>query len=213
MLTALSTFDPRATDRIKQKQSLELFFISRNFLKFQARFQEDSKLCGNKRLFEVIKQWQPDPTFTELGTKWVNPPGWLLEFGQVSAINSRMFGGQVQWEFSDATKVAWSRLLATFLTKVDACIEEVNKARREARTEKAGKKEKRREKADEDESEELQKMKRLTMVSGYLYSLVYWKAGVVKSLLTDTSMVSGIATVFMSTCSRCLILADSKTKN
>ena len=211
MLTALSTFDPRATDRIKQKQSLELFFLSRSFPKFQARFQEDSKLCGEKRLFEVIKQWQPDPTLPELGTEWVNPPGWLLEFGQVSAISSRMFVGRVQWEFSDATKVAWSRLLATFLIKVDACIEEVNKARREARTEKAGKKEKGREKADEDE--ELQKMKRLTMVSGYLYSLVCWKADVVKSLLTETSMVSGMATVFMPTSSRCLILADFKTKN
>ena len=216
MLTALSTFDPRATDRIKQKQSLELFFLSRSFLKFEARFQEDFRLCGNKRLFEVIKEWQPDPTLPELGTKWVNPPVWLLEFGQVPTINSRVFEGQVQWEFSDATKVGWSRLLATFLIKVDACINEVNKARREARTEKARKKKKkRREKVDEDKgkAEELQKMERLTMVSGYLYSLVFWKADVVKSLLTETSMVSGLAIVSISTGSKHLILADFKIKD
>ena len=115
---------------MKQLVSLEIFFLRRSFHELSVRFREDTRLCGGKRLNELIGQWKPNRP--EIALRWVNPPEWLVMLNGLPKIKStRMTGGQLEWEFSDKTKYDWSRILAVFLTSEGQSIEDVKQAREE----------------------------------------------------------------------------------
>ncbi|KIM55298.1 hypothetical protein SCLCIDRAFT_307910 [Scleroderma citrinum Foug A] len=172
---ALSAVDRCATDYVKQLVPLENFFLRRSFHKLSVRFREDTRLCGGKRLNELIGQWKPNRP--EIALRWVNPPEWLVMLKGLPKIKStRMVRGQPEWEFSDKTKYDWSRILAVFLTSVGQSIEDVKQAR----------------------EENLQKeMETLNFWCRYPYYFVTWKAGIVRDLLMKTNMVNGMTTAFM----------------
>lgn len=198
MWIALSAFDPRAPDAPRQVESAERFFLSRSFSRFVARVKADTRLCGGKRLFDVIRDWRPERA--EIPLQWVAPPRWLLDFQDALSINARRVNERVEWEFSDATKLAWAKVLETMLRKVDDGIEEVASAR-----DKSGK---------EAEEEVDRAMGVLSIWCRALLYFTAWNAGVVKSLLTKTSMVSsismptnGVSCAFFSRCAGLRLIA------
>jgi len=155
------------------------------------RFRQDTRLCGGKRLAELIGQWKPDRP--EIARKWVTPPDWLVKLKGIPKIKStRMVAEQLEWEFSDKTKRDWSRILVTFLSAVDKSIDNVEQAK-------------------EMEMENLhKKMETLNFWCRLLYYFVTWEAGIVKDLLTKTNMVNGVTAILMPMAtddSRCLINA------
>lgn len=183
MWVALSASNPLAPDYRHQVESLELFFLSRSYRKFVVRFKEDIRLCGGKRLYDVIRDWRPDRA--GIVPKWVSPPGWLLGFQGLPSIKSRQVKEQIQWEFSDDTKHAWSKVLEIILRKVDDGIKQVKSTKGKA--------------GEKTEEETRQAMNALNIWSRTLYYFIVWDAGVVKSLLTETNMVASITTTFSPT--------------
>ena len=167
----------------EQLETLELFFLSLSHQKLTARFKEDETLCGGRRLYEVIRDWQPNRA--EITLKWVRPPEWLVEFEGLPSIKSREVDGQAEWEFSDDTKKAWSEVLVILLSEVGRAIKLFQDAR-----DKEGK---------EAEEEERQAMVTLNTWCRALCHFIIWDEEIVPSLLTKTNMVDSITTNFMPT--------------
>ena len=189
---ALSTFDVRATNVDDQLQALKVFFLSWSFPKFIARFNEDTRLCGGKQLFEVIREWNP-ARGRKVVSRWVDRPNWLVQFKALPPIPSRVVNGKVKCEFSDDTKRIWSDVLIAFLVGVDKSIGDVKQAR---------------DKGEEGEEEAHRAMRQLNKWCCGLYYFVSWEAGIVQRLLTKTSMLNSIAIPTMlekTASSRCLI--------
>ncbi|KAL4074782.1 hypothetical protein V8B97DRAFT_1868240 [Scleroderma yunnanense] len=174
---ALSSFDALETDNDDQMELLELFFLTRSYRNFTKRFRGDCTLFGGKRLLDVISQWRPDPRRHEIGPRWVVSPQWLLCIEGLPVMKSRIVNGQLEWEFSDDTKGAWSIILGVFLRAVDCMIENVKSAKGEEKVREA--------------------MIDLNYWCIGLYCLITWKAGIVKSLLTRTDMIDSITTASM----------------
>ena len=194
---ALSAFDARATNADDQLRALEVFFLSRSFPKFVARFKEDTRLCCGKRLFEVIRQWKPSHSRRRREIplpKLVNWPDWLVQLKALPPIPSKLVNGEVKCEFSDDTKRIWSEVLVAFLVGVDKAIGDVMLAR---------------DKADKGEEEAHRAMFQLNYWCRMLYDFVYWDAGIVPFLLTKTTMLNDMVTPTMLhpeiAGSRCLI--------
>lgn len=102
--TALSAFDARATNVDDQLNSFEIFFLSQSFPKFVACFNEDARLCDGKRLFKVIREWNPLARSRKVIYKLVDRPHWLAQFNALPQIPSRVVDGKVKCEFSDNSK-------------------------------------------------------------------------------------------------------------
>lgn len=127
---ALSAFDAHATNVDNQLRSLEVFFVSRSFPKFVARFNEDTRLCSGKQLFEVIRQWkQPRRRREILLPKLVNWPDWLVQLKALPPIPSRLVNGEVKCKISDDIKRVWIVVMLAFLVGVDKAIGDVMLAR------------------------------------------------------------------------------------
>jgi len=189
---ALSAFDARATDADDRLSSLEIFFLLRSFPKFIARFNEDTRLCGGKRLFEVIREWNP-ARGAKILPRLFDWPDWLVQFKALPPIPSRVVDGKVKCEFSDVTKRMWSEVLAAFLVGVDKSIGDVKLARG---------------RGEEGEEEAHRAMRQLNEWCRGLYYFVYWEAGIVQKLLTKTTMLNSITVPAMldkTASSRCPI--------
>ncbi|KAF8414845.1 hypothetical protein L210DRAFT_852298 [Boletus edulis BED1] len=175
---ALSAFSPFAHDSDSQVESLQLFFLSRSYRKFLARFKEGKKLCGGRWLHEVIDDWTSN--HPEIPCEWVVVPNWLLGLPDIPSIKSRKVGAQVQWEFSDDTKQAWAKVLQILMEDLHDWTEAVKSANTERSPEK---------KADA--------MRNLNQLCAALDYFISWEKGIVQSLLTKTNIVAGITTTFM----------------
>ena len=152
------------------------------------RFRQDTRLCGGKRLAELIAQWKPTDR-PEITLKWVTPPAWLLQLKDLAKIKSRMARGHIEWEISDETKRDWSTMLVAVLSAVDKSIENVKQAR------------------DMGEENPHEEMETLSFWCRVLYYFVTWEAGIVKDLLTKTDMVERIFMPMRTDNSRCLVNA------
>ena len=156
------------------------------------RLREDTRLCGGKRLAELIGEWKPTDR-PEITLRWVTPPAWLVKVKNLPTIKStRLDRGRLEWEFSDKTKHDWSRILVALLSSVDISIESVNQAK------------------EMRKSNLHKEMETLNRWCRFLYYFVTWEAGIVKDLLTKTNMVDGITFVpppMRTDNSKCLVNA------
>jgi len=171
---ALPAFDAHATNVDNQLRSLEVFFLSRSFPKFVARFNKDTRLCSGKQLFEVTQWKQPRRRREILLPKLVNWPDWLVQLKALLPIPSRLVNGEVKCDFSDDTKRIWSVVLLAFLIGVDKTIGDVTLAR---------------DKGVKGEKEADRAMLQLNDWCRMLYHFVYWDAGIVPSPLKKTTML------------------------
>jgi hypothetical protein len=123
---ALETYDRMASNEKDNYRALARFVVMCSFPKISARFHEDKRIFGGRRLFEVIKQWKPDDP--NLIPQWVPVPPWLCTVipDLMPEEGVREVGGQVEWKLLNETLPSWATLLAAMHMVLD---ESIQKAR------------------------------------------------------------------------------------
>ncbi|KIJ13056.1 hypothetical protein PAXINDRAFT_156651 [Paxillus involutus ATCC 200175] len=183
--TVLASYDPQARDAKDKFTSLALFVVARSFRKLRSRFLQDKRIFGGRRLFEKIEEWQPDRP--ELEPRWIVVPSWLDNLlAESPKIEKQEFdvNGKtvVQWKLSDETKTEWAMVLASMLRQLDGAIEKTMDAGQKKTTQNVV------------TEEERTAITELHIWCHYLYHFVQWKEGVVKILLTKTSLADTLGT-------------------
>ncbi|KIK74708.1 hypothetical protein PAXRUDRAFT_835912 [Paxillus rubicundulus Ve08.2h10] len=183
--TALASYNPEARDAKDKFTSLALFVVARSFRKLRSRFLGDKRLFGGHRLFEKIEEWQPNRP--ELEPRWIVIPSWLdnllAESPKIEKQELNLNGRTVvQWKLSDETKTEWAMILASMLRQLDGAIQKVMYARQKKTTQNIL------------TEEERTAITELHTWCHYLYHFVHWKEGVVKILLTKTSLADTLST-------------------
>ena len=134
---------------------------------------------------QKIRDWTPRSRELD-DVRWVERPEWAcraFSAGEIVGMNEREVVRKdesnteeigkplIQWEFSTATLKSWALLLATILEQLGLAIDATKEARENNLTDK--------------ETVGLNEVHRWCYC---LFAYVYWKEGVIKTLLTKTSL-------------------------
>ncbi|KAF8553934.1 hypothetical protein OG21DRAFT_1497340 [Imleria badia] len=129
---ALKQYNKGAADEQNNLVALQRFVVTRSYRKLSARFQEDRQSFDGRRLFDVIKTWEPlegEDDEAKLQPRWVPIPGALAHIfpDLMPEEYRRDVGGQLQWKLSNKTSPLWVRLLVTILMGLDRSIRSAEK--------------------------------------------------------------------------------------
>ncbi|EDR06078.1 uncharacterized protein LACBIDRAFT_294726 [Laccaria bicolor S238N-H82] len=170
---AIDSYDPNVKGQFR---SFCLFIVRRCFRKLSKRVFQD-KGCWDVSVSQKIFDWTP--LSQELDdVRWIERPQWaLVDFPPdvLDGLRERTIGihGRpvTQWEFSNATLRSWAWLLAYILQQLEFTTSWTKLAREKGETDK--------------------ETRGLNDIHNWCYCLhayVHWKEGIVKTLLTRTSL-------------------------
>lgn len=120
---------------------------------------------------QKLYDWTPLSKELDI-VRWIDRPGWAVPVpGMQEQVIEKSGQLITQWALSTATLQSWAWLLATMLEELELAVE----ATRDSRVRK-------------DTAEETKEMANVHGWCHRLYAYVNWKEGVVKTLLTKTSL-------------------------